>query len=101
MDPIIAYLKNIELLEEITEARILRLKAARYVPFDEKFYRRGYSMQLLKCALPTEAMNIIWEIHEGTCGNHIGKAIPGVQSLEVGLLLANHEGKLHGVHLEM
>ena len=31
MDPIIAYLKNVELPENITEARVLRLKAAYYV----------------------------------------------------------------------
>ena len=28
-------------------------------------------MQLLKCVLPTEVKNIMWEIHEGTYGNHI------------------------------
>ena len=27
-------------------------------------------MPLLKCILPTEAKNIMWEIHEGICGNH-------------------------------
>ena len=72
MDPIIAYLKNSELPEEKMEARILQLKAAHYVLYDDKLYRRGYSMPLLKCVLPTEAKNIMWEIHEGTCGNHAG-----------------------------
>ena len=72
MDPIIAYLKNDELPEEKTEALILRLKAALYVLYDDKLYRRGYSMPLLKCVLPTEAKNIMWEIHKGTCGNHAG-----------------------------
>ena len=70
MDPIIAYLKNGELPEEKMEARILQLKAARYVLYDDKLYRRGYSMPLLKCVLPTKAKNIMWEIHEDTCGNH-------------------------------
>ena len=70
MDPIIAYLKNDKLPEEKSEARILRLKAARYVLYDDKLYRRGYPMPLLKCVLLTEVKNIMWEIHEGTCGNH-------------------------------
>ena len=69
MDPIITYLKNGELPEEKTEARILRLKVARYVFYD-KLYIRGYSTPLLKCVFPTEAKNIMWEIHNGTCGNH-------------------------------
>ena len=72
MDPIIDYLKNAELLEEKTEARILRLTTARYVLYDDKLYRRGYSMPLLKYVLPIKAKNIIWEIHEDTCGNHTG-----------------------------
>ena len=72
MDPIIAYLKNGELIEKKTEARILRLKAVWYLLYYDKLYRSGYSMSLLKCVLPTEATNIMWEIHEGTCGNHAG-----------------------------
>ena len=72
MDPIIIYLKNGELPKEKMEAHILPLKAARYLLYDDKLYKRGYSMPLLKCVLPKEAKNIMWEIHEGTCGNHSG-----------------------------
>ena len=97
MDPIIAYLKNGELPEEKMEACILQLKAARYVLCNHKLYRKGYSIPLLKYVLPMEAKNIMWEIHEGTCGNHVGGAILGIQSPETGLLLANHEGRLRGV----
>ena len=41
MDPIISYLKNNELPENKTEARILRLKVACYVIYDDKLFRRG------------------------------------------------------------
>ena len=67
IDPIIAYLRRDELQEEKTEAHILQLKVARYVLYDEKLYRKGYLMPLLKCILPMEAKNIMWEIHEGKC----------------------------------
>ena len=70
MDPIIAYLKNGELPDNKTEARILRLKAARYVIYDNKLYMRGYSMSLLKYVTRFEENYIIREIHEGICGNH-------------------------------
>ena len=70
MDLIIAYMKNGELPKEKTEACILRLKAARYVVYDDKLYSKGYLMPLLKCVLTTEAKNIMWEIYEGTRGNH-------------------------------
>ena len=52
------------------KVRILRLKASRYVLYDDKLYRRGYLMLLLKCIPPTVAEYIIREIHEGICGNH-------------------------------
>ena len=70
MDPIIAYLKTGEQPKNKTEAQILRLKAAHYVLYDNKFYRKGYSMQLLKCAIPSEVKHIMREVHEGTYGNH-------------------------------
>ena len=79
----------------------MRLKAARYVLYDDRLYRRGYSMPLLECVLPIEVNNIIWEIHKGTWGNHARGAISGAQSPETRLLLANHEGELHGVRSKM
>ena len=72
MDPIIAYLRNSELPEEKTKVHIFRLKAALYVLYNDKLYRIGYSMPLLKCIPPTEPEYIMREIHEGICGNHAG-----------------------------
>ena len=69
MDLIIVYLKNGELPKEKIASHIFRLKAAHYVLYD-KLYKRDYSMPLLKCVLPTEVKNIMWEIYEGTHGNH-------------------------------
>ena len=68
MDPIITYLKNGELPEGKIEAQILRLKIARYVLYDDKLYKRGYSMLLLKCVPPSEAEYIMKEIQEGYAG---------------------------------
>ena len=72
MDPIVAYLKTEEQLKDKTKARILQLKAAHYVLYDDKLYKKGYSMPLLKYATPLGAKYIMKEIHEGTCGNHAG-----------------------------
>ena len=70
MDPVVAYLKTGEQPEDKTEAQILQLKAARCVLYDDKLYRRGYSMPLLKYVIPSETKYIMREIHEGICGNH-------------------------------
>ena len=72
MDPIVAYLKNDELLGDRIEVRILRLRAACYVIYENKLYRRGYSMPLFKCITPTKMDYITRQIHEGICGNHVG-----------------------------
>ena len=76
MDPIVTYLKIGKQPEDRTEARILRLKVARYVLYDDKVYRRGYSMPLLRCVTPSEAKYILREIQEVTCGNHTGGGDP-------------------------
>ena len=70
MDPIVTYLKIGEQPENKIEAQILLLKVACYVLYDDKLCRRGYSMPLLKCAIPLEAQYIMREIHKSTCGNH-------------------------------
>ena len=48
MDPIFAYLKTNKLPKNKTDARILRLKIARYVTYVDKLYMKDYSMSLLK-----------------------------------------------------
>ena len=63
MDLILAYLKSSELPEDKTEAKLLRIKVARYVIYDDKLYKRGYSMLLLRCATPSKANYVMREIH--------------------------------------
>ena len=62
MDPIFSYLKLGELLEDKTETKLLRIKAAHCVIYDDKLYKRGYSMSLLRCVTPSKANYIMREI---------------------------------------
>ena len=71
VDPILAYLKIDELLEDKMEARILRVKSSRYVIYNDKLYKRGSSMPLLRCVTLFEADYIMREIHESICENHV------------------------------
>ena len=68
----------------LLKARILRLKVACYVIYDNKLYMRGYSMPLLKCVTPSEADYLMREIHEGICGNHIGGQSLAFKALKQG-----------------
>ena len=72
MDPIVLYLKTGKQPKDKIEARIVQLKVALYMLYDDKLYKRGYSMPHLKYVTLSEAKYIIRDIHEGTCRNHLG-----------------------------
>ena len=70
MDPILSYICNGILPEDIKEARKLKCRAARYTLLDGVLYRRGFTLPLLRCLDDKEANYVLREIHEGICGNH-------------------------------
>ena len=72
MTPVVQYLKNSVLPEDMKRAKLLRLKAAHYTLYDNQLYKRGFSTLLLKCVNLEQGNHILQEIHEGTCGNHAG-----------------------------
>ncbi|XP_057730043.1 uncharacterized protein LOC130945326 [Arachis stenosperma] len=49
-----------------------RRKASLYTSIAGELYKRGISQPLLKCLNMDEAREVIDEVHEGICGNHIG-----------------------------
>ena len=100
MDPIVTYLKTGEQPNDKTEAHILRLKAARYVLCDDKLYRKGYFMPLLKWS-PPQKRNTSWGRSTKAHVRTMGGAVPSVQNPKARLLLANYEGRLHGVCTQM
>ena len=66
------YLQDGELPENKDDAKRLRMKAARYILYDDKLYRRSFSSPLLLCVDDEKAYYIMKEIHEGICRNHSG-----------------------------
>jgi hypothetical protein len=70
--PITQYLQNETLPPERDEANKLRKVAAHYTILGNKLYKRGFSTPLLLCVGELEAQRILQEIHDGSCGNHIG-----------------------------
>ncbi|GAU24562.1 hypothetical protein TSUD_149030 [Trifolium subterraneum] len=70
--PIIKYLKSDELPSEREKAIKIRKLAAHYPIMGDRLYKRGFSSPLLLCVGDHEAQTIIKEIHDGSCGNHIG-----------------------------
>jgi ribonuclease HI len=52
-------------------ARVMR-RSKGFVLVDSKLYRRGArSAILMKCVMKEDGYEMLWEIHEGVCGNHV------------------------------
>ena len=72
MDPIWDYLVDGTLSSDPKEASKLRARSARFTVHRGTLYKRGFSTPILKCIGKEDANYILREVHEGTCGNHIG-----------------------------
>ena len=72
MTPIVRYLKDGQLPEDKSKARLLRLKATRYMLYDVQLYRRGFSTPLLKCVNLEEGNYILQEIHKEVMATTLG-----------------------------
>ena len=70
MKPIISYIKDGQLPPNSSEAKKVRVQAARFVVLNGELYKRGFLMPYLKCLALNEVTYVLQEIHEGVCGNH-------------------------------
>ena len=70
MTPIISFLQDGHLPQDVEEARKVRKRATRFTVLNDTLYKRGFSMPYLKCVDEKEAKYILKEIHEGVCGDH-------------------------------
>ena len=71
IDPLVAYLREGALPHDSKEARKLRNQASRYVLYEDRLYKRSYSLPLLRCLRPLEATLALREVHEGLYGSHV------------------------------
>ncbi|KAK2397192.1 hypothetical protein QL285_058795 [Trifolium repens] len=75
---IIRYLQKDELPTAREEAYKISRMSAWYSMLGDKLYKRGFSGPLMLCVSPKEAKGILEEVHEGSCGSHIGaRALAG------------------------
>src|ERR1044072_9132711 len=75
MQPIVDFLvHNIKPADQL-EARKLERQEASYTLLDGVLYRRGFTAPLLRCENEQESATIRREVHEGSCGYHIGGSI--------------------------
>ncbi|XP_050248853.1 uncharacterized protein LOC126696109 [Quercus robur] len=72
MTPILSFLQDEQLLQDVEEVRKVKKRAARFTILNDTLYKRGFSMTYLRCVSEEEAKYVLEEIHEGICGDHAG-----------------------------
>ena len=73
MDPIIDFLTDDRIPGNEKEANKVRRVAARYwLSKDWKLYRRSFEGPYLLCLHPEKVGQLLVELHEGVCSNHVG-----------------------------
>ena len=72
IDPIWDYLIYRLLTDDPKEASKFRMRSARFTIHKGSLYKRGFFTPILKCVAEKDADYVLWEVHEGVCGNHIG-----------------------------
>jgi hypothetical protein len=54
------------------EAKRLRHRSRDFAIVDDQLYKKGISQPMLKCIIETEGLELLREVHNGTCGSHSG-----------------------------
>ncbi|XP_058772207.1 uncharacterized protein LOC131646052 [Vicia villosa] len=72
MTPVYNFLTKDELSTDAKEASAIKRRAFSYTIVENKLYRRGFSIPLLKCVDASQALEILQELHEGISGQHLG-----------------------------
>ncbi|XP_065633213.1 uncharacterized protein LOC136069064 [Quercus suber] len=70
MTPIISFLQDGHLPQDVEEAKKVKKRAFRFMILNDTLYKGGFSMPYLKCVNEEEAKYILEEIHERVCGDH-------------------------------
>lgn len=73
MDPIIDYLKDGTQPNDSAAAFRVRAQASRYwLSLEQKLYKRSFSGPYLRCVHPKLVQNVLFKLHEGSCGSYTG-----------------------------
>jgi hypothetical protein len=70
--PITLYLQSHYHPSDINEAKRLKHLSRDFALVGGQLYKKGINQAMLKCVTKTEGIQILHEVHSGTCGSHSG-----------------------------
>lgn len=73
MDPLIAYLDHDVVPEDQNEARRVKRQSLKYwLSPSKELYRKSFTGPYLFYVHPNKVQELLFELHEGICGSHVG-----------------------------
>jgi ribonuclease HI len=73
--PITLYLQGHYHPSDVNEAKCLKHRSRDVALVEGQLYKKGISQPMLKCVIETEGIQILREVHNGTCGSHSGPRV--------------------------
>jgi len=70
--PISRYIANGELPSDLHERTKLKRKACSFTLVEGILYKRGFITPLIKCLGSNETQEVLTDVHDGICGQHLG-----------------------------
>jgi hypothetical protein len=70
--PITLFLQGYYHPSDVNEAKRLKHRSQDFAIIEGQLYKKGVSQPMLKCVTKTEGIQILREVHSGTCGSHSG-----------------------------
>ena len=70
--PITLFLQGYNHPSDVNEAKRLKHRSRDFTIIEGQLYKKGVSQPMLKCVTETEGVQILREVHSGTCGSHAG-----------------------------
>jgi hypothetical protein len=84
MEPLLRYLTGSFTPANNEEEQIVRKRASKFVIISSKLYKHGQTTPLLRCLGEEETHLVLFEVHEGVCGSHIGGRVLAAKLLRAG-----------------
>jgi ribonuclease HI len=70
--PITLFMQGYYHPSDINKAKCLKHRNRDFALIEGQLYKKGVSQPMLKCVTETEGVQILREVHSGTCGSHAG-----------------------------
>jgi hypothetical protein len=69
---------------DVNEAKRLKHQIRDFTIIEGQLYKKGVSQPMLKCVTETEGVQILREVHSGTCGSHSGPRALAAKVIRLG-----------------